>query len=585
MKLLRRCGMAASVLLAGHAWAGNCHLGKYGTLPAEMVNGQATTMVKINGTPTRLAFDTGAFYSIMSKANAAALDLKTRALPDGVRIGGVGGSAEARYTTVKDFGVLDTTLHKIDFIVGGSDIGLGLLGANLLDAADLELDLANGKLTLFETDHCEKTSLAYWAKDGNFQMADIERENDADRRTFLNVIINGKKVHALLDSGAEATVLSRDTAERLGIDLKSPDVKEGGRTYGFGGKTVKTWIVPIDTFTVGTETIQHSQMAVIDGDIGGRDTDMLLGVDFILAHHIFVSNSEKKMFFTYNGGRVFTFAPAQDKDDNAKPATAAADTGMTANDYALRGQAHLSRGEFKPAIADLNEAIRLAPNQAAYYAARAKALVADQQPAAALTDLDKSLSLDPKNLDALLQRAGLRLAHKDRSGASADVAAASALVPAGSTQARWLAGLYVDLDQPASALPYLDQWIDLHQNDALLGIALNERCWARSLSNQLLDDALKDCRKAIKRDGDIPAYLDSLGLVQLRLGHYPESIKAYQQAIAKKPRSAWSHYGLGLAEMRSGQVDAGRADMMAAHAIDPEIDARGAKYGLVGATQ
>jgi tetratricopeptide (TPR) repeat protein len=119
----------------------------------------------------------------------------------------------------------------------------------------------------------------------------------------------------------------------------------------------------------------------------------------------------------------------------------------------------------------------------------------------------------------------------------------------------------------------------------LLGSALNERCWARGLSNQMLDDALKDCHKAIKRDGENAAYLDSLGLVELRLGHYPESIKAYEQAVAQNPRSAWSRYGLGVAKIHSGQVDAGKADLVAARALSPEIEARATKYGLTTAGQ
>jgi tetratricopeptide (TPR) repeat protein len=100
----------------------------------------------------------------------------------------------------------------------------------------------------------------------------------------------------------------------------------------------------------------------------------------------------------------------------------------------------------------------------------------------------------------------------------------------------------------------------------------------------LLDDALKDCRKAIKRDGERTEYLDSLGMVQLRLGNYPESIKAYQQAIALHSGRAWTHYGLGLAEIRSGQKDAGNAELAAARAINPKIQARAEKYGLTVAT-
>lgn len=71
--------------------------------------------------------------------------------------------------------------------------------------------------------------------------------------------------------------------------------------------------------------------------------------------------------------------------------------------------------------------------------------------------------------------------------------------------------------------------------------------------------------------------------MQLRLGHYPESIKAYEQALAQNLHSAWSRYGLGLAKIRSGQTDAGHADLVAARALDPEVEARATRFGLTAA--
>ena len=578
-RMFRLCCLGAGVLLAGQAWASSCQVVRYGTLPVEIEGGRATTEVKINGADTRFQLDTGSFFNIMSNATASSLGLKLRAMPFNFRISGIGGTAGAQYTRVKDFGILGTTLNNIDFLVGGSDAGYGLLGANLLDFADLEIDMAHGKLSLFKVDGCEKRGLAYWSNGRDFFMADLKpADSSTDRRTFIEVTINGKKLRALLDSGAYATALTRHAAERVGIKVDTPDEKQG-ITHGFGAKLVKTWTVPVDEFSVGTESIHHSQMQVIDSTLSDG-TDMLLGLDYLLAHHMFIANSQRKAFFTYNGGRVFALAEADDADKSAAAAENTGTSPKTAADYALRGEANLSRGEPKAAIADLNEAIRMAPDHADYYAARAKALWTDKQSDAALTDLNKSLSMDPKNLDALLLRASLHLAHKDRTSAEADVTAASVLPPAGSPQARMIATLYVELDQPGSALPYLDDWIRLHRNDAELGLALNERCWARALSNQMLDEALKDCRKAIDRDGDIAAYLDSLGLVQLRLGHYAESIKTYQQALTHAPHSAWSHYGLGLAEIRSGQTDAGHADLVAARALSSTIDERAGKYGL-----
>jgi len=584
--MLRFCCLCMGVLLAGQAWADGCQLKEYGTLPVEMIGNRAITTVKINGTDTHFILDTGAFFNTMSNANALSLGLKLELAPFGFRVNGVGGSASVQQAHVKQFGILGTTLENIDFIVGGSDAGHGLLGANLLDVADLEIDLAHGKMTLFKADHCDKASLAYWVKDGQYNVADIESsDHKGDRRTFFNVTINGKKVRALLDSGAVATVLSRDAAERVGIDLNAPGVRAGGKSSGIGAKVMKSWIVNIETFSVGTETIQHSQMQVIDGNIG-NNTDMLLGVDFLLAHHMFIANGKRKAYFTYNGGRVFTFASApgdSDKPDAGAGADESGNKPKTAEDYFLLGQAHLSRGEINAALADLDEAIRLTPDNSAYYLARAKAHEAGKQFDAELADLDKSLSLDPKNTDALMMRAGLRFARKDRAGAASDVAAAADLAPPGSPLERAVASFYIRLDQPFTALPLLGNWIRLHDDDAKLGDALAERCWARGLSNQVLDEALQDCKKAIRRDGENPFYLDALALVELRLGQYSESIKTYEKVVAQKPMSAWARYGLGLAKIHSGDKDAGHADLAAARTLDPHIDTRIAKWGLLSA--
>lgn len=580
-------GLGACVLLAcaGPVGANDvCKLAKYGTLPVEMVGERPTTQIKVNGSATRFIIDTGAWFDFMSRANAEALGLKHFAAPFGFRMDGIGGTADAETAKIKDFAILDADFHNVVFLVGGSDTGEGLLGANLLDFADLEIDLAQGKLTFFKPDGCRDASLAYWAKDGHYNVADLRYANNhSDRRSFVDVKINGKSVRALLDSGAVATLIGRRAAQRVGIDLKGPHVKAGGRIGGIGARVYQSWIVPIDAFSVGTETIQHSQMLVMDNDIGDGSTDMLLGVDFMLAHHMYVANSQRKLYFTYNGGRVFSLDTASigANEPAGVASNGAGDGPATAADYALRGQARLARGELAGARSDLDAAIRLDPNSTDEYLIRARILAADKQPDAALGDLDKALSLDPKNLDALLLRARLRYRKKDDAGVEADVAAAHQLAPAGSMQSYAIASLYVAIDRPADALPLLDDWIRTHGSDSALGSALNERCWARALTNQSLDDALHDCRKALKRDGDRPAYLDSLGLVYLRMGNDAEAIKAYRQALAQSPRAAWSHYGLGLAELRSSQAVDGNAELAMARSLDKQIDARAAKRGLV----
>jgi hypothetical protein len=55
---------------------------------------------------------------------------------------------------------------------------------------------------------------------------------------------------------------------------------------------------------------QEHQLTINDVDEGFYD--VLLGADFMLAHHIYVANSQKKVYFTYSGGAVFRYRTPDD---------------------------------------------------------------------------------------------------------------------------------------------------------------------------------------------------------------------------------------------------------------------------------
>lgn len=559
-----------------------CKVVNYGMMQVEVVGQRATTMVGVNGKDTRFMLDTGATFGFLARANVEALGLKREAAPFGMRMSGVGGSTSVDLTRVKDLGLLGVTLHDMSFLVGGSDQGMGLIGANLLDVFDADIDLANGRLKLFRPSGCGNLAMAYWAKDGQFQTADLRHaEKETDRRSFVEVMINGRPARALLDTGAQATVITRKAAERVGIDMSKADASKGLVSRGVGAQSHKSWIVPVDTYAVGTETIQHSKMEVIDTDFGeGSDApDLLLGIDFFLAHHVYIANSQRKIYFTYNGGRVFTFgkapgataSPAKDAGDGAK---------LSAADYALRGQGHLSRGEIAEANADLDAAIAQAPDVASYRLTRARTRLAARKPDEAMDDLGVAIRLDDQNIDALLLRARIRYARRDKAAAEQDVEAARKLAPAGSARTRLLASFYVAMERPGEALPLYDDWVRLHPEDADLPDVLNARCWARGLANQQLEGAVSDCNRAIRAGKDQGLFYGSLGLVQLRQGRNGEAQASYEKALSLSARSAWVHYGLGLAYLRQGQSQKGEAEIAAAKAINSGIAALAGRYGL-----
>jgi tetratricopeptide (TPR) repeat protein len=108
---------------------------------------------------------------------------------------------------------------------------------------------------------------------------------------------------------------------------------------------------------------------------------------------------------------------------------------------------------------------------------------------------------------------------------------------------------------------------------------LNNSCWTRATLNIALDKALANCNAAIalRRES---AFLDSRGFVQLRRGALPEAIKDYDEAIALRPKSAFSLYGRGVAKLRIGDKDGGANDLKAARTISKDIDRNFAEFGV-----
>ncbi len=362
-------GLAAP---AAHAEGANkCKVGLIAKLPVVMENTRASVPVTVNGKETRVWLDSGAFFNFMPKARAVELGLRTEPLPMGFYMTGIGGTVTPELAQVRDFGIVGVTLHNVQFLVGGSDAGNGFLGANLLGVQTTEFDLAKGVVNLFQERGCDGISLAYWGKGMSVGEARVFRPTDEhDYHIIVEVMINGQSMHALLDTGAPTTLLGRRAAERAGIDMSAPDVVNSMRMGGIGMKRRESWIVRTKTISIGGEEIRNSPIRVIDDADDDRSTDMILGVDFLLSHHIIVSRAQRLMFLTYNGGPIFSattdgeIGRLETRAENMGKAETTADP-KTADEFAGRASGRMDRGDTAGAVADFSEALRLAHDQVA----------------------------------------------------------------------------------------------------------------------------------------------------------------------------------------------------------------------------
>lgn len=572
--------------------AGKCEVGRIAQLPVTMVGLRPIVHVQINGKDAAFTADSGAWYSMISPGSAAELGLKLVDLPPGYFNRGIGGDFAPKLTTVDRFTIAGVPVPRVQFLVGGSEVGsVGLLGQNVLALADTEFDLANGMIKLMRSRGCEKADLTYWAPAGSSYSLLKTEAMPAERPHIVgSITINGVKLRALFDTGASTSFLSLRAAERVGLKPDGPGVTPAGMSGGLGRRFVKTWIGPVASIKIGDEETRNTRLRFGGDDFA--DIDMLIGADFFLSHHVYWSNNLHKMYFTFNGGHVFDLsylrnpgreegAPTKSGDDEKADAAQGAAAPADAEGFSRRGAARSMRGDIPGAFADYAQAIKLAPDNIEYLRQRAALYERTRQPLRAVEDIDRLLKLKPDDVDALMMRAGMRLRLDHKADVRSDVDAAAAAAPKPSDRRLTLAEFYEQMEDYPKAIAQYDLWIAAHPDDNRRPIALNGRCWARALGNVELDRALKDCNGALSGMPHNASFLDSRGLVRVRMGDYARALADYDESVQGGSNAAWTYYGRGIAKLRLGRKADGEVDIAKAKSLDADISDEAKKRGLL----
>jgi len=558
-------------------------------MPVTMRGLRPMVHADVNGTDELFVADSGAFWSSLTRATAATFNLTLDPAPASFRPSGVGGDAGAWVTWVRTFSILGHTLPNVEFIVLPDDVGddaAGLLGQNVFQIGDVEYDLAGGAIRIMNPHHCEKAPLAYWAQGTSQSVSAIDIEAATAAAPFIRSVayLNGNRITVMFDTGASVSALTLAAARHAGVTPDTAGVVPAGDWMGIGHRKVPSWLAPFASFRIGDEEVRNATLRI--GELGLPGIDMLVGADFFLSHHIYVANSQRRLYFTYNGGPVFnlTQSPAMQHSQPAGGGTAlAGEQPVDAASFARRGAASNARHDYAGAIADLTRACELAPAESSYFYQRGMALWHNRQTDLAMADFDQAIRLKPDSVDALMERASLRVSRHDSAAAiAADLEAVDRALPRKDAARLRIGTLYVAAGQPRAAVAQYSKWIDSHlRADVHMADALNARCWARALAGDELDQALVDCNAALKMSPNTAAFLDSRGLVYLRQGNYDQAIADYDAAQRLQPKIAWSLYGRGVARVRKGMSAAGQADMDAASGLAPQIAERARAYGIV----
>jgi len=319
IEMIRTVALAALTLAAPPLAArADCQMSEILDVPVKLEGTAPIVSVKINGLPARLEVDSGSYANSLSPTAAKKFSLffalggaddADGADENSGEAQGANGFFRQSLARAKTLTLSGYDFKNVPFEIGGSDLGDvdGLIGQDLLQVADIDFDFKAGVVRFFKPQGCGAQPLAFWAKPDQFFGVVEVRPSDPALRDFTGEAeVNGVKVRVMFDSGAGESVLSLAAARRAGVTPQDPGAVSGGDLGGLGAKKLPTWIAPVKSFEIGGEKILNTRLRIAQWTGAGRlSSDMLLGGDFFRSHHVFLANSQHRIYFTYNGGPVF----------------------------------------------------------------------------------------------------------------------------------------------------------------------------------------------------------------------------------------------------------------------------------------
>jgi predicted aspartyl protease len=283
--------LAASVQAASSAPEG-CRLERIAEIPVtSLPDGRFTVPVTVAGRKLNFLLDTGGAYGTISSAQANDLHL-----PVGNVSGGLRGVAGTKYSSASVLGSI--TLGGIDWLAlylyvdpdlpPGVD---GTLAPDIMKKIDLDIDLSHGKLGLFTQNHC-RGKVVYWTTSGYIL---LPMDMDKDKHIEVPITLDGVKIKAQLDTGAQTSIVSMRALRALGLSEKSPTLKaltDSEARYQMYDHPFKK--LEFDGITVNNPNIK----VVSDNFLPSRWVDMIIGVSIVRQLHVYIDYDEEKLYIT-----------------------------------------------------------------------------------------------------------------------------------------------------------------------------------------------------------------------------------------------------------------------------------------------
>lgn len=258
--------------------------------------GAQVVPMTIGGRTASLLVDTGGTDSMLTESFVASLNLRVAPLP-GRYVTMFGGHRLDRFAVGHDIDLGGLKAPYKEFIImpnGHLSDGIdGTMAPDILRAYDDEFDFAGARLNLFLSNHCQ-TNMAYWTKS---EHAEIPFEQDHFGHISFSVTLDGKKIHATLDTGSSRSIFNLEEAEGLfGFTESDPQLQalkttDNGHIYKYPFKSLNFSGVSVANPDLTLYSKRDERLPV-----GGPE--LILGMGILRQLHMYIAYKENVLYVT-----------------------------------------------------------------------------------------------------------------------------------------------------------------------------------------------------------------------------------------------------------------------------------------------
>jgi predicted aspartyl protease len=263
-------------------------------VPINIAQGLPIVSVTVAHHEALLIFDTGAERTVLSPDAAQRLGLKPRHdYPRKVK--GLSGAVDAGTVDVP-FTAAGILLPNHGVLVSSLSLGElaqivtpdGLLGADIISSFDVALDLPRFVVRLYENRDCTVDGPA-WDR----PYTTISANRSLHDRLFFWVTIDGHRVAAIFDSGAQHSIIDERSAAKAGVDAKTLMGDPVSTIHGVNAEA-SSHLHRFAQLSIGNETLAHPTLLVAKLDL--VDADLILGADYLASHRVWLSYGSHQIF-------------------------------------------------------------------------------------------------------------------------------------------------------------------------------------------------------------------------------------------------------------------------------------------------